>query len=349
MFDPYLDTLGGGEKYILTAASCFSKSNEVFLFWDDPSILTLAKHRFSIDLEKIKTISNIFSPKVSSIKRLFESKKYDIIIYLSDGSMPFLLSKKNFVHFQFPVNWVHGKDMGTQAKLKRINKIICNSKFVKRYIDKTFKVDSDVLYPPVDIEENQKKYEKENIILTVGRFTKGLNVKKQDILIDVFKKNYKKHFYGWNLVVIGSVLSKDQDFVSSLKEKAKTYPIKILENVSFEELKGYYQKSKIYWHATGFGEDLKKNPERAEHFGISTVEAMGYGAVPIVINAGGLPEIVEDGENGFLWNTLEELIDKSTKLISGDELRKSFSNRAIDRSRDFSRERFCGELRSVLE
>ena len=34
IYDPYLDTLSGGEKYMLSAASCLAKEHKVFIFWD---------------------------------------------------------------------------------------------------------------------------------------------------------------------------------------------------------------------------------------------------------------------------------------------------------------------------
>jgi len=63
----------------------------------------------------------------------------------------------------------------------------------------------------------------------------------------------------------------------------------------------------IYWHATGLGEDLDRFLDRAEHFGIMTFEAMAFGCVPIVIRAGGQPEIVEGGRHGYLFADVDEL------------------------------------------
>ena len=37
-YSPYLDTFGGGERYMLTLASYFSKDHIVDIFWDDPAI-----------------------------------------------------------------------------------------------------------------------------------------------------------------------------------------------------------------------------------------------------------------------------------------------------------------------
>src|SRR3989344_9174247 len=250
---------------------------------------------------------NIFDKKVSSAIRFMDSRKYDAIIYLSDGSIP-LIGTKLYVHFQFPIEWVDGRSLKTKFKLAFIKKIFCNSNFTKYYIDKKLSINSSVLYPPVDIGAANMK--KENLILHVGRFNideNGENYKKQDIMIRAFKEMVDGGLRDWKFNLIIGVKNEDKDESDKLKQLTKGYPICIIDNPSNETLWENYSKAKIYWHATGYGEDLRKYPEKAEHFGISTVEAMSGGAVPVVINAGGQKEIVEDGKSGYLWNTLEEL------------------------------------------
>ena len=119
VFDPYLDDMGGGEKYMLTIAQCLSSDNEVVLFWDNQEDLKKATERFSVDLSKIRIAKNIFSPQFGLLKRLLETKKYDAIIIISDGSIPFVLSKKLFIHIQQPIPNAKS-DFKTRIKIKRI-------------------------------------------------------------------------------------------------------------------------------------------------------------------------------------------------------------------------------------
>lgn len=348
IYDPYLDTLGGGEKYTLTAAMCLSRKHDVYLFWDNKEIVKRAKYLFPIDFSKIKFARNIFSPKIPIVEKLLKTRKYDVVIYVSDGSIPLSMAEKNILIFQFPVNWVEGRNFWTRLKLSRVNKVLCYSKFVKKFLDKTFSINSFVLAPPVDMPES-KSIKKENIILSVGRFTKGMNTKKQEVLIDVFKKMRDKGFTNWRLILMGGVLPADQDFVEELKNKTSGYPIEIFSNASLARLTDFYKKAKIYWHAAGFGEDLEKHPERAEHFGISTVEAMANGAVPIVFNGGGQREIVQDGENGLLWKTHTELQDKTLWAIRDDATWQRLSESAKSSSITYSKERFCRELNEIIK
>jgi len=346
IYDPYLDTLGGGEKYMLTAASCLSKDHEVSIFWDDKTIIDKVKERYNLDISSTSIVPNIFSSK-SLITRVFQTQKYDAIFYLSDGSIPFVGSKKLFLHFQFPIEWVQPTFL-TKIKLARIRKVICNSNFTKNYIDQKLNISSLVIYPPIDIGHKIKN--KKNIILTVGRIQKnsdGKLTKKQEVMIATFKKMVDEGLNGWNLYVVGGVL-RDDSLISELKTISEGYPIKILANINAEELESLYEEAKIYWHATGFGEDIETHPERAEHFGMATVEAMAHGVIPVVINMGGQREIVEDEKNGFLWDDEKELIEKTTLLIKSPIVIEKLRKNALLTAKDFSRNKFCEEINKLF-
>lgn len=352
IFDPYLDTLAGGEKYMLTAAQCLAENHTVSIFWDkEPGeqVKKKVKDKFGMGLENITFVRNIFAGTVPFHTRFFESRKYDAILVLSDGSIP-LIGTKLFLHFQSPMEWikVSAKD---SLKLSQVKKIICNSKFTKYYIDKKFNVKSEVLYPPVRIVQT-KETKKENTILHVGRFginTSGSSYKKQEFMAETFKNMVDDGLTKWNMIFVVSVFGKEhEEALVKFKETIKEYPITIIQNPINDDLWSLYSKAKIYWHASGFGEDFAKHPDRAEHFGISTVEAMGKRAVPIVINAGGQPEIVQDGQNGFLWHTQDELRKKTEKIMNNETLREKLANNAKKRSEDFDQEHFCQQLSAII-
>lgn len=350
IFDPYLDDLGGGEKYMLSIAECLSQEHNVDIFWDNKEDIQETLKRFNLDFSRVKVKKNIFSQNVSFLKRILISKSYDIIIVLSDGSIPFLLSKKLFVHIQAPItNLKIG--LKTKLKLYRVKKIFCNSQFTKFYIDKAYGTESAVLYPPISLQN--KKVKKENVILHVGRFrVKNVGIgdyKKQSVMLDVFKGMVKNGLSNWKFILAAGVKNEDKEEFDRLVKAARGFPVTFEINKSNEELLELYGKAKIYWHASGFGEDLNSHPEYAEHFGISTVEAMAAGAVPVVINAGGQKEIVEEGKSGYLWNTLEEFAEKTNSLIKNKKLWEEMSDRAIRRSEVFSGDRFCNDLKNIIK
>lgn len=353
IFDPYLDTPSGGEKYILSAASCLSRKHEVFVFWDkekEAEIKEMALKKLAINLSSVRFYKNIFDRNVSLISRFLESRKFDAIIYLSDGSIP-LVGTKLFIHFQFPIEWIDGNSIKTRIKLSLVKKIFCNSYFTKSFIDKKLNVKSDILYPPVNLHVN-KNIKKENIILHVGRFdvdSHETNYKKQDTMIDIFKKMIDMGLKNWKFKLIVSVKDKDKEKLNKLKDLSEGYPIEMMDNIPNQDLWNHYSRARIYWHATGYGENLQKYPEKAEHFGISTVEAMGSGCVPVVFNAGGQREIVENNKSGFLCNSTEDFISKTTILIEDEDLLKKMSIASIKRSGIFSGNRFCNDLFMIIK
>lgn len=349
IYSPYLNTLTGGEKYIFTAASCLAKEHQVTIFWDDLSIIGKAEEKFGLDLSGVTVKDDIFSNKINILKRLIKTYQYDRIIYLSDGSIPIVASKL-IVHFQFPVEWVNTNSFLFLFKKSRISKIICNSYFTKKYIDGKFKKNSFVLYPPSE-QAGKISQKKENIILTVGRFSllpNNTDFKKLKVLVTSFKKFQRKRLKGWKFCIVTSVQPELLSVFDSFEKGIDNQNIKVYKNVRHSEILELYSKAKIYWHAAGFSENLVRYPERAEHFGISTVEAMAHGAVPVVINAGGQPEIVKDGDNGFLWDTKEKLVELTHKLAVDKDLYSSMSGRAVETSQNFTEKRFCEELNHLI-
>lgn len=350
IYDPYLDDCGGGEKYMMTIAECLSKDHEVSVFWDNTQDLERISDRFALDITHIKVASNIFSAKTSFIKRYNASRKYDLIIFLSDGSIP-LVSPRLFLHVQRPITHISHSFLNN-LKIKRVEKFFCNSNYTKSFIDKTFNVDSEVLYPPVELSPIKTK--KENVILHVGRFrvmdkTVGISdFKKQDFMVNAFKEMVDHGLKKWKFIIAVSVKEEDEQQFKKLKKSAEGYPIEFKVNNSNKDLWKYYSEAKIYWHASGYGEDLEKNPEAAEHFGISTVEAMGAGVVPVIINAGGQKEIVTDGVDGLLWSTLPELIEVTLILINSQEMMRDLSLNAKKRAEYFTKKIFVKNLLNLL-
>lgn len=349
IFDPYLDDLGGGEKYMMTIAQGLSVDHSVEVFWNNQKDLDKISERFGLDLSRVSLTKNIFTNH-SFGSRLLQTKKYDAIIFLSDGSIPVTFSKKLFIHIQQPLGQFQNTTSKDKIKLSRVTRIFCNSEFTKSLIDKKFDLKTIVIYPPVSFHPIDVK--KENIILHVGRF-RATNMqvddyKKQGVMIQTFKEMIDKGLKKWKLVMAVSVNDSQMEQFEKMKKGTENYPIEFLLNETNQNLWKTYSKAKVYWHASGYGEDLKAHPEFAEHFGISTVEAMGAGAVPVVINAGGQKEIVENEKSGFLWDTLDQFKEKTMQLIEDDKLREQMSVAARKRSQDFSEEEFNNRINKMV-
>lgn len=348
IYDPYLDDIGGGEKYMMTIAQILSVNDDVAVFWDTKEDVEEVRKRFALNLSRVSIVPNIFSSKILPVQRYLATKKYDAIVVLTDGSIPLVASKKLFLHIQQPLKQMQIHSFFDNIKLSRVKAFFCNSEFTRSYIEKKFDIKTLVIYPPVVLSPQHA--EKENVIVHVGRFrsVNGMDYKKQSIMIQAFKEMVDKGLKQWKFVVATSVHTKDMNVFEKMKTTAKGYPVEFLINQSNIALWSTYSQAKIYWHASGFGEDLEKNPELAEHFGISTVEAMGAGAVPVVINAGGQREIVKNDVNGLLWNTLEELKSKTLQLIGDAKLWEKLSRNARQSAQQYSEEQFSEKIRELI-
>ncbi len=340
-YNPYFDSLGGGERYVLTLASHWAKQHDVDLFCDDLRYLKKAEERLHIDVSRIRLTPNIFSGN-NILKKALISGSYDLIFFLTDGSIPTTLAKRNILHFQVP--FVHVSTPRIKRTMYRY--VVCNSNFTRDHLDPGFGAGARVIYPPVVPIPASKGRKKQKMILTVGRFNSLYEVKKQRVLIGAFDQAQKdKSFAGWKLVLAGGVLPTDESYVRELMRDAAGLPIEFRKNCSYDELVALYNASSFYWHAAGYGET---DPTRMEHFGISAVEAMSAGSVPLVYNGGGLGEIVTDSINGFLWTTTEELLDKTRIIMKNTKRLNEIAHRAKERANTFDTSRFCNAFDELL-
>ncbi len=347
LFSPYLDTLGGGERYLLTVGEYFLKKGyQVDFFSDKKFTIAELEPRFNLRLEGLNFVPDIFFGSHNFLKKAIRTKSYDLIFFLSDGSIPLSLAGKNILHFQVPFNLSGQKTFANSVKLLKFQSIVCNSKFTKHWIDQSFGVKSTVLYPPVDVMHFAPS-KKINSILSVGRFFAPSNPKKQEVMIKAFQNLCDDGLKNWELTLCGGITNGSASSLDSFTKQIGKYPISLIPNIDFFDLRKKYSEAKIYWHAAGFGEDLEANPERAEHFGMTTVEAMASGVVPIVFAGGGQTEIVLPERNGFTWKTLKELAEKTLLVANDDKLRSKLSINAIDDSRLFSKENFFAKLGQI--
>jgi glycosyltransferase involved in cell wall biosynthesis len=81
-----------------------------------------------------------------------------------------------------------------------------------------------------------------------------------------------------------------------------------------------------------------------EPFGLSIIEAMACGTPVIAFNKGSMSELIKDGENGFLVNTVDEAIDRVAQIRDID---RAFCRRHIERN--FTVERMAKEYIKVYK
>lgn len=334
IFDPYWDSMGGGEKYMATIAKVLSDNNLVVDIYWPKNITSSLIDRFGIDLSKCNFVNK------------YNTHEYDLVFWNSDGSLPTSFAKKTFINMQYPHHEVSGHNIKNLIKSKFYT-FLANSYFTKSVIDQEYWVESLVLYPPirtVDFKVGPKFKQ----ILYVGRFSNLAQVKGHEILIQSFKKICKQT-PGWKLVLAGNtnIGSTDESF-ARLKSLADNFPIEFVINPDLTDLKKLYSRASIFWSASGYGIDEKLHPEKVEHFGMTVVEAMSAGCVPIIVRLGGHPEIVTNSEDGFLWDDPSMLEKLTLDLINDSKKMFYLSNLAQNKANKFDEDKFNVKLLELI-
>lgn len=364
-YSPYLPKhAGGGEKYLFDCAKILAEEgHEVSIAISSeesllaPELVEVVKKKYeeflNYSLENIKFITTPLFTSANFLNKLLWTAKFDVLYYQTDGSLFFSLAKKNILHLQIPLR-LDKSSLIERLKLADWQIKNSNSQFTKKHIEKFWQTKIDYVHQPyVNAEEfadpNQTTLKKEKIILSVGRFFCQLHSKRQDVLVDFFKSLVEldpESLKGWKLILLGQ--KEDAVFAKKVEDLIKNLNIEILHEADRLTLLKLYRQASIYWHASGFEINEEEHPEKAEHFGIATLEAMSAKVVPVVINKGGQKEILGEALQECLWNDKKDCLAKTLELIKNDKKRENLAKLAYERSQIFSKEKFKNILLTMI-
>ena len=294
------------------------------------------------------------------------SEPYDLFINFTHGFPPFCHAPRGTLAVLFPFHerpslWAERESSTGSSLLMRsgIKRLYHNwewqqrmatyqvkttiSRFSQAWTKRRWDIDCEIIYPPVDTRLQPGI--KTDTILSVGRFTATGHSKKQLEMVTAFDELHASAPGGWQYACVGGLSDADSDlhYFQNVSRRAQSGGAQVIANVERRRLEQLYAEAKIFWHAAGYAEGDER-PELCEHFGISTVEAMSAGCVPVVINKGGQPEIVSHGESGFVWDTLEELKGYTELLMRDEHRRAQMAKAARARAALFSREQFVNRF-----
>ncbi len=309
-------------------------------------------------VSKIPFYKKLYSPLrflAPFIWESFDFSKYDLVISSSGWFMSKGIKTKkptihiSYVHhppgylygYQTAVEWQkywpvkvyallinHFLRMWDYSSSARPDVILANSHETAGRIQKFYRRESTVVYPPVQIPDNVPTYtaQKEEYFVTTSRLAFKKHV---DVLI---KATNKKKF---TLKVIGT--GRDEEYLKSIAG----------DTVEFV---GYLPDNEFDSVISGAKAFL--NAAQEEEFGIAPVEAMGRGVPVIAYSSGGLKETVHNGKNGYLFEELSEdslitAINKLERLSDKDysEMRRN----ARKEAEKYSEEIFKKKIQDIVK
>ena len=295
------------------------------------------------------------------------SRPYDLFINSAHHVPPFCHASTGVLLTLFPLQdrmtlWPWASDDAPNGRVlkKRVRRLyynwlwqkrfdsyqhkMSNSAYTKRWTKAFWGIDTDVLYPPVDTRFAPAP--KANLVLSVGRFSTQSHSKRQLEMMTTYRDMERTSLEDWCFYCVGGLVNHPADhaYFDEVKRLATECGAQVIPNIARAELRQLFARAKVFWHAAGYAGDARTNPYQAEHFGISTVEAMAAGSVPIVYDQGGQPEIVEHGRSGYLWKTLDELQSYTRRLVRDESLRAQMAAAARRRAERFTRETFLSNF-----
>lgn len=217
---------------------------------------------------------------------------------------------------------------------KNVDYFIANSEEVKRRIEKFYRKEAEVMYPPISINSksetrNTKLQSSGNYFVAGGRLARPKHI---DLIIKACReagvplKVFGKAFAGYGEEL--AALAKSQG------PRTKSN-IELLGEVSDEEKWELLRGAKAYLFAS-----------KDEDFGILPVEAMATGTPVIAYRSGGVQETVVDGQTGIFFDelTVESLKDAVKRF----EAMGFDAKRIKKRAEQFSEESFQKNIQELV-
>jgi glycosyltransferase involved in cell wall biosynthesis len=205
-----------------------------------------------------------------------------------------------------------------------VDHFVANSKFISRRIRKIYGRESQVIYPPVHLDQFViGTAQRGDFYLTASRF---VPYKKIPLIVEAFSRMPDK-----KLVVIGEAPEETAT-------RAIAGPnVELLGYKSRAVLIDYLQRAKAFVFAA------------EEDFGILPVEAQGCGTPVIAYGKGGALETVVDGQTGVFFpeQTVDSLIDAVKRF---EVIAPSLDPQAIRRNAErFDATNFRREFKVLVE
>jgi len=276
--------------------------------WELKQILTILGRQHEFDVIHFNYEPAVFRFDIDGI----------VVNLLDFFTVPVALTFHNTTDIQANVDYYHNT-----ASLHR-HEMIFVSENQRRPV--SFFPNTNVVYNALPIENFPIESKKENYLLFLGRITPFKGILEA---IEVAKKT------NIPLVIVAKVDPVDQEFYEKeVKDKIDGKLIRYVGEADFAGKTEYFKKAKcllfpILWE---------------EPFGLVMAEALACGTPVVAFRRGSVPEIIQDGVNGFIVGDVDEMVKAVGKVetISAEKCRESVEGR-------FSVKRMVDEYESVFE
>jgi glycosyltransferase involved in cell wall biosynthesis len=158
--------------------------------------------------------------------------------------------------------------------------LIAITQYVRQAIKRVSGLDSSVIYPPVDVSsfsEGLSVPKREKTVLVISRISPEKQIERAIRILKIVNEKDE----GWRLTVVGALSPFNTSYYEKLVSLGKGHNVQIRTNLSKQEILEAAASSSVYLHTMP-----------GEHFGISVVEAMASGLIPVVPDSGGPVEFV---------------------------------------------------------
>ena len=172
---------------------------------------------------------------------------------------------------------------------------------------------------------------------TIGVVSRLERIKGMDMVVPAFAETYKHH-PSMRLLIVGDGSQRDLMEQQVQNADLPEESVRFVGRQGQDKLQSFYDQI-----------DILLMPSRSEGFGLTAIEGMARGCVPVVSNTGGLPEVVEDGVSGLLHTSesVEDMISKIASIICNPKLFDQLSLGAYNRAHDFSRNQYTHQIEQL--
>ncbi len=302
----------------------FKKRKKILL-----PLMTVAPETYNLrDFDLVISSSGAFSkgiivkPKTIHVCYMHSPMRY-VWDWYHDYLEENKLKGKMKLFTRFVLNYVR---MWDRSSAQRPDFLIANSEYTAKRIKKYYRRDSEVIYPPVKIDDIKPQKENEGYFMVVARLSP---YKRIDVIISAFQK------LDLPLIIVGEGVQK-KELEEQIKQ-GKNSKIKLVGWKKREELVSLYQNARAFVFAA------------EEDFGIVAVEAMAAGKPVLALNQGGLKEIIKENISGLFFDEpIMELIADAVRRFVNREKEFDF-NVVRSEAEKFSVERFRKEFQEYVE